>query len=389
MDFEYSYHIAYAGFCTLCVILFLAMATQINGNLGGRRIIHILYGLIVSCILEALSNGIDKTGAAGLIPYPAWTQWTMGGLDLAATLFVCYFWFLFIDAQSSRGFFSRRRMYIIMLLPLLFDLACIGLSYTSGCLFFIDADTGYQRGPFYAIQVISCYFYYFVSIGICFDGFVHGSVVERDLFRQLFLYSLLPVVGGLMQVWSNILPFTTATVLISVFYTFIRLQNQRINTDAMTGLNNKLTTQRYIEQMAASASRQPFYLFMFDINYFKQVNDSYGHLTGDLAILIVADALRRTAKKYGGFVGRFGGDEFTAAVRADHIKSPEDFEQCINQNMKKLMEKRYLHLPLSVSAGYTAAMQSGEKVDAIFERADRMLYEKKRAREREEKGWEF
>ncbi len=382
MDFEYSYYITYAGFCALCVILFQAMATQINGNLGGRRTIHILYELIISCILEALSNGIDKIGAAGLIPYPAWAQWTMGGLDLASTLFVCYFWFLFIDAQSSRGFFSQRRMYIVMLLPLLFDLACIGLSYTGGCLFFIDADTGYQRGPFYAIQVISCYFYYSVSIGICFDGFVHGSVVERGMFRQLFLYSLLPVIGGLMQVWSNILPFTTATVLISVFYTFIRLQNQHINTDAMTGLNNKLTTQRYIEQMAASASRQPFYLFMFDINYFKQVNDSYGHLTGDLVILIVADALRRTAEKYGGFVGRFGGDEFTAAVRVDYIKSPEEFEQCINQNMKQLMGKRCLHLPLSVSAGYTAAMRSGEKVDAIFERADRMLYEKKRERER-------
>lgn len=389
MDFTFSYYFAYAGFCVLCIVLYLAMITQVNGNLGGRRTIRVLYGLIFSCILEALAAGVSTLGSAHLFPYPAWLSWLTEGLNLAATLFVCYFWFLFIDAQSSRGFFARRKMYLIILLPLLADLACIVMSAWNGCIFSIDAHTGYQRGRLYFVQVAACYFYYFVSIWICFDGYRHGSVVERDLFRKLFLYSLLPVAGGIMQVCSPVLPYTTAVMVISVFYTFIRLQNQRINTDAMTGLNNKLCTQRYIGQMSASASRAPFYLFMIDINYFKQVNDSYGHLTGDLAILIVADALRRTAKKYGGFVGRFGGDEFTAAVRADHIKSPEDFEQCINQNMKKLMEKRYLHLPLSVSAGYTAAMQSGEKVDAIFERADRMLYEKKRARERVEKGWEF
>ena len=119
---------------------------------------------------------------------------------------------------------------------------------------------------------------------------------------------------------------------------------------------------------------------MIDINYFKHVNDVYGHLTGDLAILIVADALRRAVEKYGGFVGRFGGDEFTAVVRVDRIHAPEDFEQRLNLDIESLMEKRYVHLPLSVSVGCTIAEHSGEDVDEIFDRADRMLYEKKRAR---------
>lgn len=380
MDFTFSYYFAYAGFCVLCIVLFLAMLTQVNGNLGGRRTIRVLYGLILSCILEAIAASVSTLGPAHLIPYPAWLSWLTDGLNLAATLFVCYFWFLFIDAQSSRGFFARRKMYLIILLPLLADLACIVLSAWNGCIFSIDAHTGYQRGRLYFVQVAACYFYYSVSIWICFDGYRHGSVVERDLFRKLFLYSLLPVAGGIMQVYSPVLPYTTATMVVSVFYTFIRLQNQRINTDAMTGLNNKLCAQRYIEQMSVSASRAPFYLFMIDINYFKHVNDVYGHLTGDLAILIVADALRRAVEKYGGFVGRFGGDEFTAVVRVDRIHAPEDFEQRLNLDIESLMEKRYVHLPLSVSVGCTIAEHSGEDVDEIFDRADRMLYEKKRAR---------
>lgn len=380
LDFTFSYYFAYAGFCVLCIVLFLAMLTQVNGNLGGRRTIRVLYGLILSCILEAIAASVSTLGPAHLIPYPAWLSWLTDGLNLAATLFVCYFWFLFIDAQSSRGFFARRKMYLIILLPLLADLACIVLSAWNGCIFSIDAHTGYQRGRLYFVQVAACYFYYSVSIWICFDGYRHGSVVERDLFRKLFLYSLLPVAGGIMQVYSPVLPYTTATMVVSVFYTFIRLQNQRINTDAMTGLNNKLCAQRYIEQMSVSASRAPFYLFMIDINYFKHVNDVYGHLTGDLAILIVADALRRAVEKYGGFVGRFGGDEFTAVVRVDRIHAPEDFEQRLNLDIESLMEKRYVHLPLSVSVGCTIAEHSGEDVDEIFDRADRMLYEKKRAR---------
>ena len=376
----FSYDITYAGFCLLCAVLFLAMSTQLNENIGNRREVRILWLLLQSSMLECLSNCVDKIGSAGLMPYPAFLSWLMNGLDLLATLGSCYFWFLLIDSRSTRKFFSGRRRTLV-LIPAMIVLLLTVTSVFTGAIFSVAPDGSYARGPLYVVQIVGCYFYYFTATGICFAGVVRGSVMERDLFKKLLTYSVLPILGGGMQVAIGILPFTAATMLISIFYTFIHLQNQRIDTDAMTRLNNKLATQRYVERRARTADRDPFWFFMLDVNHFKSINDTYGHLMGDQAIFVVSDALRRTAEKMGGFVGRFGGDEFTAVVEMRRFRDPETFEAQMNLWVTRLMARAGLDIPLTVGVGYTSVERAGDSVDSIIARADTMLYAKKKNRD--------
>lgn len=82
--------------------------------------------------------------------------------------------------------------------------------------------------------------------------------------------------------------------------------------DNLTGVYNRRTLERvYGDQFEKARQYGKFLTVMIlDIDYFKQYNDSYGHMSGDECIVKVADALRETLKRQQDFIARYGGDEF-------------------------------------------------------------------------------
>ncbi len=102
-------------------------------------------------------------------------------------------------------------------------------------------------------------------------------------------------------------------------------------TDPLTGLGNRKYFDRMIEQAVqhALAGNEPLSLLMFDIDHFKSFNDSYGHLTGDQVLRLVAMSLKQTIKGQD-ITARYGGEEFAvvlpntalrqALTVADHIR---------------------------------------------------------------------
>jgi len=88
---------------------------------------------------------------------------------------------------------------------------------------------------------------------------------------------------------------------------------QAATTDEVTDLANRATFNRRLhdEWKRSQRNHDPFALVMFDVDYFKQVNDQYGHLVGDHVLSEVARQLKLTLRSYD-IVARFGGDEFAA-----------------------------------------------------------------------------
>lgn len=86
---------------------------------------------------------------------------------------------------------------------------------------------------------------------------------------------------------------------------------QLATTDALTGLNNRraLYTQLEREFERAHRYKRPLSVVMLDVDHFKQVNDSFGHQTGDRVLRLIGDVLRATIRS-ADFGGRFGGEEF-------------------------------------------------------------------------------
>ncbi|HUV96541.1 MAG TPA: GGDEF domain-containing protein [Acidobacteriaceae bacterium] len=100
----------------------------------------------------------------------------------------------------------------------------------------------------------------------------------------------------------------------------IRLELEKLaNIDSLTGIHNRRSFTALCEQELLRTSRtgDVFSLIMFDVDHFKQVNDRYGHRTGDTVLCAVVEKLRNSVRNID-IVGRWGGEEFVALLpRAD------------------------------------------------------------------------
>jgi diguanylate cyclase len=154
------------------------------------------------------------------------------------------------------------------------------------------------------------------------------------------------------------------------------------STDALTGVANRKEFETKLAEMAGQSDKGagPLSLIMCDIDFFKRINDSFGHQTGDQVIRFVASVMDR-AKPKGGIVARIGGEEFALLAPNTTRKAASDVAEQIRVAVEsKRLVRRATNIDLgqiTVSLG-VAQRHSGEKTTNQVERADASLYEAKR-----------
>jgi len=119
-------------------------------------------------------------------------------------------------------------------------------------------------------------------------------------------------------------------------------------------------------------------LVFFDLDDFKEINDTYGHPAGDQALRRVAELLRGELRQ-SDLAGRMGGDEFAALLVESDPKTGETFLGRLRAGLGELAESGDLTVPLAISAGVARYPDDGDGAQPLFEVADRRLYEAKRA----------
>jgi diguanylate cyclase (GGDEF)-like protein len=139
-------------------------------------------------------------------------------------------------------------------------------------------------------------------------------------------------------------------------------------TDQLTGLPNRRAWDEALPEALAESSRlkQPAAVAMFDIDHFKNFNDTHGHQAGD-RLLIEAGAAWRTQTRDGDLLARYGGEEFVLLMR-----------DCHHQDAREVVERIRQAAPGSIrcSAGFSS-WRPGESAEAVVARADAALYEAK------------
>ena len=154
-------------------------------------------------------------------------------------------------------------------------------------------------------------------------------------------------------------------------------------TDTLTSLHNRRYFNFIYDKEIKRAKRSRSYItfMMLDIDYFKQYNDTYGHLEGDKALKIVADVLKESLKRPSDFVFRLGGEEFGVILSATDEKNSIKIAQDINKNLKtqKIEHKNSLaNQFMTISIGIVCCIADDTlDEERILSRADEMLYEAK------------
>jgi diguanylate cyclase (GGDEF)-like protein len=152
-------------------------------------------------------------------------------------------------------------------------------------------------------------------------------------------------------------------------------------TDGLTGLFNRFYLTEQVEAALANSARHdfPVCVLMIDIDHFKNLNDTYGHQAGDLAIRHVADCLTSSLRD-GDLLGRWGGEEFLAVLPFTGLA--EGLEAA--ERLRRLVATSPVELPggsgpVTVYASVGVAMAADDSLASLVDRADQGLYAAKAA----------
>ncbi|WP_434580409.1 GGDEF domain-containing protein [Sulfurimonas sp. NW15] len=159
----------------------------------------------------------------------------------------------------------------------------------------------------------------------------------------------------------------------------VKMTSQELETltihDPLTALYNRQEYIRIVTKKIKSAKRygEVFGMMMIDIDFFKLVNDNYGHDVGDHVLKKIAQILLKNVRE-DDFVARWGGEEFIIIVKNAKVEALEKVAQKIQ---KKMLQESFAPVPkVTLSFGLTLYCE-GDDEDALFKRVDNALYRAK------------
>lgn len=144
--------------------------------------------------------------------------------------------------------------------------------------------------------------------------------------------------------------------------------------DPLTGLFNKRACHECSDYILSLGEKGKHYMIVIDIDDFKNINDTYGHLVGDEVISKVADIISSTLNGRG-ICGRFGGDEFF--ILTSNIRTEVELRTLLTSMHKKILyayENTDYKFKITLSMGISLYPNDGTTYDELFKKADKCLY---------------
>lgn len=153
----------------------------------------------------------------------------------------------------------------------------------------------------------------------------------------------------------------------------IEILEELNSRDVLTNVYNKGAIEKLINITLQQNPNREYGLFIIDIDYFKSINDTFGHIFGDMVLKeATADITKAFYDKE--YVGRIGGDEFIVFAEYAYLKLLDEKAQLINHVFRKTYENEGQQYGISASIGISKFPQDGKTYKELLEKADIALY---------------
>lgn len=200
--------------------------------------------------------------------------------------------------------------------------------------------------------------------------------------HSFVLYLLYQDVSRSLFIGSMNFAFSSSCLILVMFFIDDMLYNRnlyleekhRAKSDFLTGLYNRAAFSRHWEKIENNPGIQQTAFLMLDIDYFKQINDQYGHANGDIVLQQLADILHTQHVEFTD-IYRVGGEEF--CIILNNVSGPK--QRKIAENIRASIEQTLFHLEnhqkihLTVSIGL-ASLSKEKNMKKLYRLADKALY---------------
>lgn len=375
---DYRMLLTYIIVDIFCLIIVWVIKQNITTDSGSELEVRMLRNSLWSYIVFMIA------GLAGLIaentafPYFRSVVYASNMISLTCLDFSAFYWFLYVQLCVNKEF-MRTKLRILTYIPMLIVVVLCVSSPLTGWAFYINAENEYVRGPmFLFVSVIPLVYDVASSATAYYRGFHEKRSIKRKRYFNYGSFIYFPLIASILQIWLSGMPILAPAVAAAYYIVFTSGQKDMIYNDSLTGLNNRRRAMMYMEERMSEASPDnPFTVFIIDGNKFKMINDTYGHIEGDSAIVCIAQAVEQVSHKHQIFCARFGGDEFLMFKAGKCHFDREIIGSEINEKLKQMCAEQGKPYTLSVCVGFYTSFDSHETSDTVIKLADEKLYEAK------------
>jgi diguanylate cyclase (GGDEF)-like protein len=186
------------------------------------------------------------------------------------------------------------------------------------------------------------------------------------------------IVGIELTPTSYIMP-TAAGILFGYLMAQIKVLSDQMTrmayTDSLTHIYNRLHFNHFLDAEIDKVKRYggTFSIIFFDLDHFKQINDTHGHLVGD-KILEEVSAIIGKANRSSDIFARYGGEEFVILTASTNIEGAYDHAKRLKQDVE---QHQFSIGRVTSSFGVTEFIPETDTLSSLIERADKALYEAK------------
>lgn len=304
---------------------------------------------------------------------------------------VAFIFSLYADYELYPDTVRFKNRLKFLCLPVIVNFGLSISSFWNEIYFKINEHNSYERGALFYIPVlISCgYMLYILSIVMKYkrEKNIIGDSMQKELYTRLFIFPLVSCLGAILQTLMPGTAWIFPTSTLAILINYITVQNGYMARDHLTGLYNRGQLETFMNYQLENLKKgNYFFLILIDLDKFKEINDTYGHVVGDDALINAAKLLRRNCKRKSDYVARLGGDEFVIIGQCEDVAVVEVIIERMHDVVAVFNDESKKPYKIQFSAGYTVYDGNGQAtLDALISDADHKMYEVKKAKKLKEK----
>lgn len=353
------------AFLVLFLLLYRIRISQTN-QFDEKAYNFMLIVTFIATINETLSFIIDAR--PGFIFHIL--QYISNTISSASSGIIGYCWCLFVEYHIHRNFKRIKKKSRILAVPLIIATILIFINLLgTGIIFDISKENVYTRGPMNFILYIFVFVYYIESIYTVQKAKNDSILVE---FFPIYFFIIPCMIGTMIQGFFFGISTIWLCVAIAFIIVYIEIQISISFIDDLSGLYNRKYMNHYLDKLQNDKPKR-VYGFLMDINDFKTINDIYGHLKGDQAIIQFGKILQHSIDKDSVAI-RMGGDEFVIFAILKSNEEALAIKKHIEQNVRQFNTNSTEPFHLSFSIGI--AKYSGN-IETFLSSMDDSMYEAK------------
>lgn len=359
-------------FCIFFAIQFIAFSNRGLHDLNQKRVLNIaLIGLILLFASDTLWYSMDQK----LIPQNLIISHILKGIYFFSSCFCGFMWFLYFEVAIKSKFLTNKRFFIYTPSLFILGIALLIINIFTGIIFKIEEVNGslvYSRGALFPLIYLIIYIYVVTSSIRCIYFGIKAEVDKAKYFI-LASFPVIPLICAAIQLFYWRLPIVCIGLIFSCSICYLESIEEQVSTDPLLDINNRRKIMVLIHRHINNYTGDNLYLFMLDLDRFKSINDTYGHLEGDKALITTVESIKKVLQKYNKLhFGRYGGDEF---IIFGVVAEPEALINDINEALEEASKD--LEYKIIISIGYAKYDKSIKGVKDFINLADNMLYENK------------